>query len=218
MWSAKYEAFGKAEVDPAPTIQNNLRFPGQYYDSETGLHYNYHRYYDPKTGRYLTPDPIGLAGGINLFPYVNNNATNYGDAIGLLPPQRCTIPCCNDCNFEERVLFRPTGKAWVEFDWDWSKRIKVGFTYGLVKTARVGVNFVPGKIGELLSKVYIPEIPVEHVIGQMLFFVEYAEFDCWIETCKDVLTHPKEHCYRKGTGTERAVLFNESQLEIVVNY
>jgi RHS repeat-associated protein len=61
-----------------------LRFPGQYYDAETGLHYNYHRYYDPDTGRYLTPDPIGLAGGINPFVYVQNNPINMIDPWGLL--------------------------------------------------------------------------------------------------------------------------------------
>ncbi|RJP74812.1 MAG: RHS repeat-associated core domain-containing protein [Desulfobacteraceae bacterium] len=58
-------------------------YPGQYYDSETGLHYNYYRYYDPSVGRYLTPDPIGLAGGINLYAYALNNPTNLIDFYGL---------------------------------------------------------------------------------------------------------------------------------------
>ena len=50
---------------------------------ETGLHYNYFRYYNPQTGRYITPDPIGLEGGINLFAYVENNPLNWTDPWGL---------------------------------------------------------------------------------------------------------------------------------------
>ena len=82
VWSAKYESFGKTTVE-VEAVESNLRFPGQYFDEETGLHYNYHRYYDPRTGRYLTPDPIGLEGGINLFAYVNNNPINETDPLGL---------------------------------------------------------------------------------------------------------------------------------------
>jgi len=83
VWSAKYSSFGEADFDAASTTTNNLRFPGQYYDQETGLHYNYYRYYDPKIGRYLAPDPIGLVGGINLFIYASNNSLFYIDPHGL---------------------------------------------------------------------------------------------------------------------------------------
>ena len=85
VWSAKYESFGKAEVDPDSTAINNLRFPGQYFDAETGLHCNYHRYYDPRTGRYLRADPIGTKGGINLYVYGVNNPLIYTDPKGLIP-------------------------------------------------------------------------------------------------------------------------------------
>ncbi len=58
-------------------------FPGQYYDRETGLHYNYFRYYDPSTGRYITSDPIGLAGGLNTYLYGNANPNRFIDLQGL---------------------------------------------------------------------------------------------------------------------------------------
>jgi len=83
VWEGYYKPFGEAEVNPNSSIVNNFRFPGQYYDAETGLHYNYHRYYDPGTGRYLRPDPIGLVGGINLFTYLENNPLNKTDPFGL---------------------------------------------------------------------------------------------------------------------------------------
>ena len=82
VWSADYLPFGRADVNMA-TVDNNLRFAGQYYDSETGLHYNYHRYYDPSLGRYLRADPIGLKGGINLYTYVDGNPVNLLDPFGL---------------------------------------------------------------------------------------------------------------------------------------
>ena len=92
MWSATYDAFGRATVDPASTISNNLRFPGQYADQETGLHYNWNRYYDPVNGgRYITSDPIGLRGGINLYTYVGGSPISFVDYLGLAPP-RAPLP------------------------------------------------------------------------------------------------------------------------------
>ena len=83
VWDADYQPFGGADVNTNSSVVNNFRFAGQSYDEETGLHYNYHRYYSLKTGRYLTPDPIGLQGGINLYTYASNNPINRIDPLGL---------------------------------------------------------------------------------------------------------------------------------------
>ncbi len=84
IWAAEYSPFGKAKITTAH-ITLNLRFPGQYYDQESDTHYNYLRDYDPETGRYLTSDPIGLEGGINLYAYVNNNPLALMDLRGTSP-------------------------------------------------------------------------------------------------------------------------------------
>ncbi len=82
VWKAAYLPFGEAQV-LVESVVNNIRFPGQYFDVETGLHYNWHRFYDPETGRYITADPIGLAGGMNLYAYVGGNPVNRIDPWGL---------------------------------------------------------------------------------------------------------------------------------------
>ena len=65
------------------TFEYNPRFPGQYFDKETNLHYNYFRYYEPETGRYISADPIGLAGEMNVFGYAEQNPVSLIDPFGL---------------------------------------------------------------------------------------------------------------------------------------
>jgi RHS repeat-associated protein len=87
-WRAVSEAFGKTFIDttlaPATTgtTTNNLRFPGQYEDQETGTHYNWNRDYLPYAGRYAQSDPIGLDGGVNRFTYANNTPLAAVDQFG----------------------------------------------------------------------------------------------------------------------------------------
>jgi RHS repeat-associated protein len=107
VWRADYATFGKATVQArvvdskiktassgiistanaataaAKPFEFNLRFAGQYEDTESGYHYNWHRYYDPSTGRYLTPDPIGLAGGLNGYGYAGQDPIRRIDPNGL---------------------------------------------------------------------------------------------------------------------------------------
>ena len=82
VWKAKALAFGDTTVEVS-TVTNNLRFPGQYFDEETGTHYNYFRDYDSSTGRYVQSDPIGLDGGLNSYVYVYNNPLIWTDSLGL---------------------------------------------------------------------------------------------------------------------------------------
>ncbi|WP_138762728.1 RNase A-like domain-containing protein [Pseudomonas lactis] len=82
VWSAHYRAYGQIARLDVGKIDNPLRFQGQYFDAESGLHYNRHRYYNPDIGRYLTPDPVKLASGINGYRYVPN-PTGWVDPLGL---------------------------------------------------------------------------------------------------------------------------------------
>ncbi len=101
VWTWISDPFGTTAANDDPdgdgqTFTLNLRFPGQYFDTETGLHYNYFRYYDPATGRYVTSDPIGLAGGLNTYGYVGGDPLSSIDLLGLRStygPSGTTLEC-----------------------------------------------------------------------------------------------------------------------------
>ncbi|WP_338476783.1 RHS repeat-associated core domain-containing protein [Pseudomonas khavaziana] len=111
VWSAHYRAYGQIARLDVGKIDNPLRFQGQYFDQESGLHYNRHRYYNPDIGRYLTPDPVKLAGGVNAYQYVPN-PTGWIDPLGLAcSPSDCPHPS--------------TGNSWKlnpDVDLDWRKQ------------------------------------------------------------------------------------------------
>ncbi|MBB3178448.1 RHS repeat-associated core domain-containing protein [Variovorax sp. Sphag1AA] len=124
VWSATYDAFGKATTqttsEPATAVVSNLRLPGQYWDAETGLHYNDRRYYDPDTGRYTARDPLGFEGGINLYTYAAGAPGRYSDPTGEIIPCLAAnyVRCMAMCGLQSLAmqgLDRATGGC-NEFD------------------------------------------------------------------------------------------------------
>ncbi|WP_354335502.1 RHS repeat-associated core domain-containing protein, partial [Undibacterium sp. GrIS 1.2] len=83
-WSSSSNYNWQTSTKPTPVIDQPFRFQGQQFDEETGLHYNRFRYYDPGVGRFAGQDPIGLAGGTNLFAYAPN-PIGWVDPFGLAP-------------------------------------------------------------------------------------------------------------------------------------
>ena len=123
VWKADYDAFGKATLT-TNVYALNLRFPGQYFDAETNLHYNYFRDYDPTVGRYLQSDPLGLEGGINTYVYGGNNPIRYTDPEGLF--------------FGDPASFTVTVEA----------SVGVGVSAAALAAAAIGSAFYPSPAGE----------------------------------------------------------------------
>ena len=113
VWTAEYEAWGRIRKE---TVSDGLkanipfRFQGQYYDEESGLHYNRFRYYDPEIGRFVSQDPIGLRGGTNLFEYAPNPII-WVDPLGLsaFSCNKLTACGCKEILKSENVIIGKHG-------------------------------------------------------------------------------------------------------------
>jgi RHS repeat-associated protein len=123
-----------------PKFTYNPRFPGQVFDKETNNHYNYFRDYDPQTGQYIQPDPVGLSGGINTYGYVGANPLNFFDPYGLT---QCDIDFALqfavinnlDLNFGE-------GAPIVNLPWN-------GKVAGHAELRQQGLSYAPDRTGRI---------------------------------------------------------------------
>ena len=191
--------FGEATVDVSSTITNNLRYPGQFYDQETGLNYNGFRYYDPKTGRYLRTDPIGLNGGVNLFVYVRNHPVSWADPLGLFD-----IECCQNVSHKYVPTDRPTGKIRERKVWD-----PVEIARYIVTVVKVSVVTATGGFGTGTEN---------FVIGTKYKEEEWAKFICLELFCEDTLQRMTlEPCKRKR-GSEYWLLVSSEDIVRTVSF
>lgn len=132
VWAWASDAFGSTpaheDVDGnglRTTI--NLRFPGQYLDAESGLHYNWHRYYDAQSGRYTQSDPIGLEGGINTYSYALNQPTKYTDPDGRIVPAIAAACAANPAACAAAAVGTAIAvQTAANAAWDWWINRKIG--------------------------------------------------------------------------------------------
>jgi RHS repeat-associated protein len=101
LWRARIDPYGRAHIGPDAAIELNLRWPGHYFDAESGLHYNRHRYYSPELARYIQVDPRDLEGGINVYAY-SSRPLDRVDVDGLVPCPKLPMvtPKKNDKAFQ----------------------------------------------------------------------------------------------------------------------
>lgn len=136
VWQTQFDSFGNALLANNNQITNNLRFPGQYFDAETGLHYNWRRFYDPELGRYITADPIDLAGGANLYTYVDGDPVNRIDPNG-----ECALAGIASGMAINAAINAATGGC-----------EEYGFFDAVLDGLCVGVISKAGRLGKLASK------------------------------------------------------------------
>lgn len=119
-WAARYAAWGAVEEMPVARVDNPLRLQGQYEDSETGLHYNRYRYYDPVLGSYSSRDPLGQLAGANLYQYAPNVLT-WIDPLGLA---NCTVYRVDNPTTGDRVVIDSSGNVTIP---DKDKTLHISF-------------------------------------------------------------------------------------------
>jgi len=119
VWQAEYQPWGAVQSLSGP-LTMDLRFPGQWFQLEAGLHYNWHRHYDPTLGRYTQPDPLGFVDGPSVYGYARNSPYRYVDSNGLTPGdilgawEYCRGVCSAKGKMvrDVSIIATPLGEAW----------------------------------------------------------------------------------------------------------
>jgi len=133
IWTWVYQGNAWGEQTPSSIgYTYNPRFPGQYYDAETGLNYNLKRDYDPSIGRYTESDPIGLSGGVSTYAYVEGAPMAYSDPTGTIKHTTGkTIQCSKGCTIRiDFWLDEKTGKVTRHLHWECKGKSGVGGEFG----------------------------------------------------------------------------------------
>jgi RHS repeat-associated protein len=143
VWAARYKAWGRVLRYEQRQAEQPLRFQGQYEDAETGLYYNRHRYYDPDQARYITPDPIGLLGGLNSYQYAPN-PLQWVDPLGLAKGKNKSAsgcdPCCGKDPAKEAQSWQGTSATYPGVDKYRNIVMKKGTTFYSLYSPLAGVR------------------------------------------------------------------------------
>mgnify|MGYP005852965365 CR=1 FL=1 len=162
VWSWDGEAFGDAE--PTGSLTLNLRFPGQYFDAESGLYYNVMRDYDPALGRYMQSDPIGLAGGLNLFLYGDANPLLVIDPDGRIGVFGAIAIGAGVTGLITGAISFSNGNGFVNGFIGGAGAVFVGATIGFVGLGGGALGTVAGVVGGLGLQLGVNAITVGSII------------------------------------------------------
>ncbi|MEV4600614.1 RHS repeat-associated core domain-containing protein [Amycolatopsis sp. NPDC049253] len=182
-WHAHATVWGSVTAAPQSTVDTPLRFQGQYFDRETGLHYNFHRYYDPVLARYLSPDPIGLDGGPNQHAFVENPHV-LTDPLGLMPKAcskgkgKKTSGTTSSSSAEPSYKYSPGGRPYLELAPGGAHAEKPNrYAAGFVNPPHDHQNMVPHWVDAAVTKP--PSDIVDPSTGKILDKTGYKH---WLET------------------------------------